>query len=86
MGMSATSAFPFSCLAKRREQWNCCLVMDALERHVMETVYIYPLATLRKGYARRLYEARAASRASLDPVPGSASSCPHSPYPLADAG
>ena len=24
----------------------------------METVYIYPLATLRKGYARRLYEAQ----------------------------
>jgi hypothetical protein len=24
----------------------------------METVYIYPLTTLRRGYARRLYEAQ----------------------------
>ena len=36
---------------------EACFGGNELE-HVMETVYIYPLATLRKGYARRLREAR----------------------------
>src|SRR5215475_14306268 len=33
-------------------------MVDALERLVMETVYIYPLATLRPSLRRRLYEAQ----------------------------
>jgi putative transposase len=44
--------------AKRRRERIVCLVMHALERRLIETVYIYPLATLRKGYARRLYQAQ----------------------------
>jgi hypothetical protein len=33
---------------------------------MMETVHIYPLATLRPSLQRRLYEARTASRAGVD--------------------
>ena len=46
----------------------------------METVSIYPLATLRRGSAQRLCEARTASRAGLDVVPGSASGGQAAPY------
>src|SRR5215472_15370978 len=53
-----TDVFPFSCPAKRRGQWISFLVVKALEPLVMETVHIYPLPTLRKGYAQRLRQAR----------------------------
>src|SRR5215472_10423253 len=53
-----TDVFPFSCLAKRRDPWNSCLVENALETCVMEMVSIYPLATLRPSLRRRLSEAQ----------------------------
>src|SRR5262249_37321310 len=56
--MSLTLSFPFSWLAKRRELWTCCLVADTVERHVMETVPIYSLATLRPSLQKRLYKAQ----------------------------
>ena len=57
VGTSSTSVFPFSALAKRSNPEHPWLVGYALERLVMETVYISPLSTLRLSLRRRLYEA-----------------------------
>src|SRR5262249_38161682 len=78
--MSSTSVCPFAGPSTRRVLWSFCLGADSLEALVMETVSISPLATLRRGSARRLYEARTASRAGLDVVPGSASGGQAAPY------
>src|SRR5262245_20010348 len=61
VGTSSSFVFPFPDLAKRSSRENSRLVVNALERRVMETGYIYPLATLRPSLRRRLYEARTAS-------------------------
>jgi putative transposase len=58
LSLSSTFMFPFSCPAQRREERNFCLVVDTVEKRVMETVHIYPLATLCPSLQRRLYEAQ----------------------------